>query len=71
MGIRYGPNILVNIWEIKLVEHVDPLVLIGTDILCRGSGDQNTCFKCIWALGAGKREVEFTLGPSIKTAALH
>ena len=71
VGIRFGPDIVVNIWEIKVVEHVDPLFLIGEDILCGGSGGQNTCFNSIQALGGGHREVEFTMGPSTKTAALH
>ena len=71
MGIRFGPYIVVNVQEIKLVEHVDPLFLKGADILCGGSRGQNTCFNSIQKLGGGHREVEFTVGPSMKTAALH
>ena len=62
---------MVNVREIKVVEHVDLLVLIGADILRSGSEGQNTCFNNIWVLGAGYGEVEFTVGPSTKTSALH
>ena len=62
---------MVNVREIKVVEHADPLFLIGSDVLCGGYEGQNTCFNSIWALGGGHREVEFTVGPSTKTAALH
>ena len=55
MGIRFGPDFVVNVWGIKVVEHADPLFLIGADILCGGSGGQNTCFNSIWALGGGQR----------------
>ena len=71
MGIRFSPDIVVNVWEIKVVEHADLLFLIGADVLCRDSGGQNTCFNSTWALGGGDGEVEFTMGPSTKTAALH
>ena len=37
MGIRFGQDIIVNIWEIKVVENIDLLFMIGADILCRGS----------------------------------
>ena len=57
VGIKFGPDIVVNVWEIKLVEHVDLLFLIEADILCGGSGGQNTCFNSIRALGGGHREV--------------
>ena len=62
---------MVNFRENKVVEHEDPLFLIGADVLCRGSGGQNTCSNSIQVLGGGHGEVEFTMGPSIKTAALH
>ena len=62
---------MVNVREIKVVEYVDLLFFIGADVLYRGSGGQNTCFNSIWVLGGGHREVEFTVGPSMKTATLH
>ena len=71
MEIRFGPDIVINVWEIKVVDHAYPLFFIAADILCRGSGGQNTCFNSTQVLGAGHGEVKFTLGPSIKTAALH
>ena len=71
VGIRFGLDIMVNVREIKVVEHVDPLFLIGADVLCGGSGGQDTCFNSIWALGGGHKEVEFTMGPSMKRATLH
>ena len=71
VGIRFGLGIVVNVREIKVVEHANPLFLMGADVLCGGSGGQNTCFNSIQALGGGHGEVEFTMGPSTKTAALH
>ena len=71
VGIRFGPDILVNVREIKVMEHADPLFLIGADVLSRGSGGKNTCFNSIRALGGGHSEVEFTVGPSTKTTTLH
>ena len=38
IGIRFSPDIVVNVREIKVVEHSDPLFLIGADVLCGGSG---------------------------------
>ena len=57
VGIRFGPDIVLNVWEIKVVERVDPLFLIRADVLYGGSGGQTTCFNSIWALGGGHREV--------------
>ena len=71
MGIRFGPDIVVNTQEIKVVGYVDPLFLIGADVLRGGSGGQNTCFNSIQVLGGGHGEVEFTVEPSTKTAALN
>ena len=39
IGIRFGPDIVANIREIKVVEHIDLLFLRGVDILFRSSGD--------------------------------
>ena len=52
VGIRLSPDIVVNVWEIKVVEHADPLFLIGVDILCGGSEGQNTCAKLLSTLNA-------------------
>ena len=71
MEFKFDPEIMVNIWEIKVLEHADPLFLIGADILYRGSWGQNTCLNSIWALGASHGEVEFTVEPSTKTITLH
>ena len=69
--IIFSPKIAVNVHKIKVVEHTDPIFLIGVDILYRGSGEQNTCFKEIQALRANYGEVEFMVRFSTQTGALH
>ena len=71
IGIRFSPDIIINIQKIKVIEHSDLIFLIGADILCRGSGSQNTCFKSIWSLGTGHGKIDFTVGLLTKTAELH
>ena len=38
IGILSGLDIVSNVWEIKVVEHSDPLFLKKADFLCVASG---------------------------------
>ena len=34
--MRFGKDVVLELREVKLIHHVEPLLLIGADVLCGG-----------------------------------
>ena len=51
--LRFGKEVQLELRELKLIHHSEPLLLIGADVLCGGRVGWNYCAMGVGAAGKG------------------